>query len=101
MDANRLDREMKNLTRPKLLVLDEVGYLQFDPIQASLLFQVICQRWSATRSAFGGSKADKMIEVLKVGFAPLAPHYLLACTADQAWHASSAVCRSTNRMRSS
>ncbi len=24
---NKLHREMKNLTRPKLLVLDEVGYL--------------------------------------------------------------------------
>ena len=45
VDNNRLDREMKNLTRPKLLVLDEVGYLQFDPVQASLLFQVICQRY--------------------------------------------------------
>lgn len=45
VDANRLDREMKNLTRPRLLILDEVGYLQFDPVQASLLFQVICQRY--------------------------------------------------------
>lgn len=45
VDSNRLDREMKNLTRPKLLILDEVGYLQFDPVQASLLFQVICQRY--------------------------------------------------------
>ena len=45
VEANRLDREMKNFTRPKLLVLDEVGYLQFDAVQASLLFQVICQRY--------------------------------------------------------
>ncbi len=45
VDAGRLDREMKNLTRPKLLILDEVGYLQFAPVQASLLFQVICQRY--------------------------------------------------------
>jgi DNA replication protein DnaC len=45
VELNRLDREMKNLTRPKLLILDEVGYLQFDPVQASLLFQVICQRY--------------------------------------------------------
>lgn len=45
VDGNRLDREMRNLTRPTLLVLDEVGYLQFDPVQASLLFQVICQRY--------------------------------------------------------
>lgn len=45
VDENRLHREMKNLTRPKLLIIDEVGYLQFDPTQASLLFQVICQRY--------------------------------------------------------
>ena len=25
--------------------MDEVGYLQFDPTQASLLFQVVCQRY--------------------------------------------------------
>jgi DNA replication protein DnaC len=42
---NRLHREMKNLTRPKLLILDEVGYLTLDATQASLLFQVICQRY--------------------------------------------------------
>ena len=45
VDAGKLDREMKNLTRPKLLVIDEVGYLRFDAVQASLLFQVICQRY--------------------------------------------------------
>ena len=45
VDAGRLDREIKSLTRPKLLILDEVGYLQFDSVQASLLFQVICQRY--------------------------------------------------------
>jgi DNA replication protein DnaC len=42
---NRLHREMKNFTRPKLLVIDEVGYLTLDPTQASLLFQVISQRY--------------------------------------------------------
>lgn len=42
---NRLHREMKNLTRPKLLVIDEVGYLQLDATQASLLFQVISNRY--------------------------------------------------------
>ena len=45
MAENRLSRELKNLVRPKLLVLDEVGYLQLDPSQASLVFQVICQRY--------------------------------------------------------
>lgn len=42
---NRLHREMKNFTRPKLLILDEVGYLALDQTQASLLFQVISQRY--------------------------------------------------------
>jgi DNA replication protein DnaC len=42
---NKLHREMKSLTRPKLLIIDEVGYLTLDPTQASLLFQVICQRY--------------------------------------------------------
>jgi len=42
---NRFRREMKNLTRPTLLVLDEVGYLALDAAQASLLFQVIAERY--------------------------------------------------------
>lgn len=45
VDSNRLHREMRYLMQPKLLILDEVGYLHFDPTQASLLFQVICQRY--------------------------------------------------------
>lgn len=42
---NKLHREMNNLTRPKLLIIDEVGYLQLDSTQASLLFQVIGNRY--------------------------------------------------------
>lgn len=42
---NRLPRIMKNLTRPKLLIIDEVGYLKLDKLQASLLFQVISGRY--------------------------------------------------------
>ncbi len=45
MVENRLHREMKNLTRPKLLIIDEVGYLTLDQAQASLLFQVISERY--------------------------------------------------------
>ncbi len=40
VDGNRLHRELKYLMQPKLLILDEVGYLQFDAVQASLLFPV-------------------------------------------------------------
>jgi DNA replication protein DnaC len=42
---NRLHKEMGTLTHPKLLIIDEVGYLPFDNTQASLLFQVISSRY--------------------------------------------------------
>ena len=42
---NRLTRELKNLTRPKLLIIDEVGYLSLEAAEASLVFQVISQRY--------------------------------------------------------
>lgn len=45
MSENRLSREMKNLVRPSLLIIDEVGYLALDNTQASLLFQVIGERY--------------------------------------------------------
>jgi DNA replication protein DnaC len=36
---------MKNLTRPSLLILDEIGYLPLSSVEASLLFQFIAQRY--------------------------------------------------------
>ena len=45
VDANRLHRDLNALQQPKLLIVDEVGYLPFDAVQASLLFQVICRRY--------------------------------------------------------
>jgi DNA replication protein DnaC len=36
MAENRLSREIKNLTRPKLLIIDEVGYLTLETTHASL-----------------------------------------------------------------
>lgn len=42
---NRLAREIHNLVRPRLLIVDEIGYLCLDRTQASLLFQVICHRY--------------------------------------------------------
>jgi DNA replication protein DnaC len=45
MEQNRLHRMLTALTQPKLLIIDEVGYLTLDQSQASLLFQVICKRY--------------------------------------------------------
>lgn len=45
MEQNRLYRELNRLKHPKLLIIDEVGYLTLSAAQASLLFQAICQRY--------------------------------------------------------
>jgi DNA replication protein DnaC len=45
VDGNRLHRELKALMQPRLLVIDAVGYLALDALQASLVFQVLCQRY--------------------------------------------------------
>jgi DNA replication protein DnaC len=42
---HRLHREMKNLVRPSVLIIDEVGYLTLDSTQASPVFQVIAERY--------------------------------------------------------
>jgi hypothetical protein len=49
-DQNRLHRKLNVLMQPRLLILDELGYLAFDPVQASLLFQVICNRYQKGQS---------------------------------------------------
>jgi DNA replication protein DnaC len=50
VDENRLHRQINSLTQPKLLVIDEMGYLTLDSTQASLLFQVICKRYEKGQS---------------------------------------------------
>lgn len=50
VDGNRLHRELNALMQPKLLIIDEIGYLPFDQVQASLLFQVICRRYQKNQS---------------------------------------------------
>lgn len=50
VDGNRLHRELNALAQPKLLIIDEMGYLTLDPVQASLMFQVICRRYQKGQS---------------------------------------------------
>lgn len=42
---DRLDRQLADLARPKLLILDELGYLPIDTDGGRLLFQVITQAY--------------------------------------------------------
>lgn len=44
-ERNHLPRLVKNLTKVRLLVIDEVGYLELSKPQASLLFQVVAMRY--------------------------------------------------------
>ena len=45
VDENRLHRQLAAFTQPKLLVIDEIGYLALNPMHASLLFQLIAKRY--------------------------------------------------------
>lgn len=45
-----LKRRLRRYCRPKLLCIDEVGYLSYDSRYADLLFEVVTQRYEAPRS---------------------------------------------------
>lgn len=42
---NRLEEKLKQLVQPKLLIIDEIGYLPIDPLGANLFFQLISRRY--------------------------------------------------------
>ena len=42
---NRLEERLKILTQPKLLVIDEIGYIPIDRQGASLFFQLVSRRY--------------------------------------------------------
>jgi DNA replication protein DnaC len=41
----RLDEELRRLLRVPLLVVDEVGYIPFDPVAANLMFSLVSSRY--------------------------------------------------------
>lgn len=43
--TGRLNLELRKYTRPRVLILDEIGYLPIDKTGADLLFQIISQRY--------------------------------------------------------
>jgi DNA replication protein DnaC len=44
-DENRLKEKMALLTKPKLLILDEIGYLALEQFGATCLFQLVSERY--------------------------------------------------------
>lgn len=44
-EENRLDRRMRVYLRPKLLIVDEVGYMPLDAVAANLFFHIVSARY--------------------------------------------------------
>lgn len=42
---NRLDEKLKQLVQPKLLIIDEIGYLPIERLGANLFFQLVSRRY--------------------------------------------------------
>lgn len=42
---NRLERQLRQLVYPKVLILDEMGYLPMNREEASLFFRLLCRRY--------------------------------------------------------
>ncbi|RMD65502.1 AAA family ATPase [Candidatus Parcubacteria bacterium] len=42
---NRLERTLKQLTYPKVLIIDELGYLPLNRLEASLFFRLVARRY--------------------------------------------------------
>jgi DNA replication protein DnaC len=57
--AGRLAKAIKDYTRPKLLIIDELGYLPIDQRGADLLFQIISQRYERGSIVLTTNKAYK------------------------------------------
>lgn len=54
---NRLDRQLQQLTYPKVLVLDEIGYLPMTREEASLFFRLINRRYERTSTILTSNKS--------------------------------------------
>jgi DNA replication protein DnaC len=45
LNENRLERSLQQLTYPKLLIIDELGYLSLSRVEASLFFRLVARRY--------------------------------------------------------
>jgi DNA replication protein DnaC len=54
---DQLDRYLKKLVKPKLLIIDEVGYLPFDSAAAYCFFQLISRRYERGSTIFTSNKS--------------------------------------------
>lgn len=45
LNENRLERSLQQLTYPKVLIIDEIGYLPLTRLEASLFFRLVARRY--------------------------------------------------------
>ena len=57
--AGRLQAELKKYLKPKVLILDELGYLPIDKVGADLLFQIISHRYEQGAMIITSNRAFK------------------------------------------
>ena len=55
--TDQLDRYLKKLTRPGILIIDEIGYLPFDAQAAYCFFQLISRRYEGGSTIFTSNKS--------------------------------------------
>ena len=54
---NRLERQLQQLTYPKVLILDEIGYMPLSREDASLLFRLVARRYEKASMILTSNKS--------------------------------------------
>jgi DNA replication protein DnaC len=57
ISENRLERSLQQLVYPKLLIIDEVGYLPLSRIEASLFFRLVARRYERASTIITSNKS--------------------------------------------
>ena len=56
-NENRLDRSLKQLTYPKVLIIDDIGYLPLSQNEASLFFRLVVRRYERASLIVSSNKS--------------------------------------------
>ncbi len=56
-NENRLDRSLQQLVYPKVLIIDEIGYLPLSNLEASLFFRLVARRYERASTIVTSNKS--------------------------------------------
>lgn len=57
LNENRLERSLQQLTYPKMLIIDEIGYLPLSRLEASLFFRLVARRYERASLVITSNKS--------------------------------------------